>query len=152
MKKKRTYNIRLIRARSSYSTSEIANVLGVHISTVRTWHKQGMVSLNPGENQLLFKGYAIKEFLDRRQKGRKIKLKENEFYCTRCRLPRKSNPKNIEFIDTNKRIGRDDWQIIIRGKCVVCGCKLNRFHTKNKLKTSVWGRMIKEGHKVLKGN
>lgn len=152
MRKKRTYNVRLIRARRCYTMSEISLLLNVHVRTVQAWHKRGMAPIDPDDRPLLFQGVEIKRFLLNKQKKRKHKLKENEFFCPRCKVPRASLPKGVKIEDTNRRIGRNDVLVLIRGICYTCQCKLNRFSTRSKVKTSIWPQIVEQAQKRLKGN
>ena len=144
MRKKRTYNIRLIRARRCYTMSEISFLLNVHIRTVQSWRKQGMAPIDPNDKPLLLQGIEIKRFVHKKQKERKHRLKENEFFCPRCKVPRTSLPEGIRIEDTNKRIGRSDVLVLVRGICDTCDCKLSRFSTRNKVKSSFWHRMVEQ--------
>lgn len=144
VRKKKTYNIRLIRARRCYTMSEISLLLNVHVRTVQAWHKQEMVPIEPNDKPLLFLGIEIKRFLSNRQKARKCRLKENEFFCPRCKTPRASLPQGIRIVDTNRRIGKNDVLVLIRGLCDTCRCKLSRFSTRNKVKSSFWTRMVEQ--------
>lgn len=152
MKKKRTYNIRLIRARRCYTMSEISPLLNVHVRTVQAWHKQGMAPIDPNDKPLLFQGIEIKRFLSNRQKARKCKLKENEFFCPRCKTPTTSLPQGIRIVDTNRIIGKNDVLVLIRGICDICDCKLSRFSTRNKVKSSFWYRMVEQVRTGLRGD
>lgn len=140
MNRKRTYNIRLIHSRRSYSTSELADLFGIHVRTIQSWRKQGLEPINPDESRYLFMGNTVKEFIREKQASRKSALKEDEFYCPRCRQPRKSLPEHIEINITDKQIGKSNFHVQIKGVCEKCQCKLNRFATKNGLKGSIWSR------------
>ena len=152
MRKKRTYNVRLIRARRCYTMSEISLLLKVHVRTVQSWHKQGMVPIDPDDKPLLFQGVEVKRFLSNRQKARKCRLKENEFFCPRCKTPRTSLPRRIRIVDTNRRIGKNDVLVLIRGICDICDCRLSRFSTRNKVKSSFWHRMVEQVRTGLRGD
>ena len=152
VKKKRKYNLRLIRSRRTYTISELAKLLGVHTRTVQTWHKQGLKPINPDEGRYLFMGSSIRDFLGERQKSRKFTLVEDEFYCPRCRKPMKSVHNKIKILISKKRIGKDDIQTTIKGICIKCGCKVNRFSTLNNIKKSFWRRFLTKQDNRLKGN
>jgi len=100
--------------------SEISLLLNVHVRTVQAWYKQGMAPIDPNDKPLLFQGIEIKRFLSNRQKARKCKLKENEFFCPRCKTATTSLPQGIRIVDTNRRIGKDDVLVLIRGICDIC--------------------------------
>lgn len=142
VKKKRTYNIRLIRSRRSYTIAEIASLFRIYVGTVRRWHKQGLEPIDPDDHPILFIGETIREFLKEKQESRKFPLKEDEFFCPRCRQPRKSIQADIVVIITVRKIGKSDFHAQIKGRCTDCGCGLNRFATKNGLKDSFWSEFI----------
>ncbi len=122
-----------LKSRQSYTTRQLAQTLGVHIRTVQTWKNEG---LRPIENTvpLLFMGFEIKDFIQKRQKNNKTELTKNQFYCVRCRSAVSSKDNKIEIIETKKLIGKDLLkELILRGKCEFCGCKLNRFSHVGKL-------------------
>lgn len=149
IKKKRKYNIRLIRQRRSYTMRELSDLLGVHVRTVQTWHKLGMKPIEPDGRPLLFIGADVKRFLSKRQNARKCPLKENEFYCPRCRAAQTSFPEGLNVEDTGRRMGKEDTQVLIRGICRTCSCRLTRFSTKRQAKTMSWLRNISRGEARL---
>jgi hypothetical protein len=152
MRKKRIKNIRLIIARRSYSTSEIATLLEVHPRTIQMWHKEGMIPIEENTKPFLFMGYEIKRFLSDRRSARRVRLKGDEFFCPRCKVARKSAPRKIKIINTGKKIGRGDVSVLIKGICIVCGCKLNRFSTKNRSKTLSTVQNGKQRRRILEGD
>ncbi len=122
-----------LKSRQSYTTRQLAQVLDVHIRTVQMWKSEG---LKPIENTvpLLFMGFEVKDFIQQRQKDKKIKLTKNQFYCVKCKKAVMSKENGIEIIRTQKLIGKDLLaELILRGECEFCGCKLNRFSHVGKL-------------------
>ena len=146
LKKRRKYRLNLVRVRRSYSIGEIADLLNLHVGTVRIWRKKGMGPIDPDDRPLLFVGAEIKRFLSERRKNRKIRLKDDEFYCPRCRRATRSIPGGIRIIDTGRTMGANDRQVEIKGICAVCECRLTRFGTVNGIKGSFFDRMITQGH------
>lgn len=132
MRIRRIRNARHMRGRRSYTSKEIAKMLGVHPHTVRIWHKNGMTPIDPLDRPLLFLGSEIKRFLTARRQARKVILGPDQFYCPRCRAARNSNPGDIQVGFSGKRIGRDDESIIVQGVCQICSCRLFRFSTKRR--------------------
>jgi len=128
--------IRLIKSHRLYSTRELAEEVGVHPRSVQQWQKQGLKPIDPDCKPFVFRGQVAKAFLSARRKARKHKLKDGEFYCTKCRKPTKSSVDNFSWrsLDSQKRL-------VIKGKCEVCETSLNRFASLNSLLTGVFGRM-----------
>ena len=148
-KKKRNHNIRLIRKRRSYTMSELAELLHVHVRTVQSWHKQGMTPIDPDDRPLLFIGAEVQRFLSQRQQARKCPLKEDEFRCPRCRAARTSRPNDLHIVDTGRRMGKVDVSVMIKGVCTECECQMTRFSTRRKVAESVWVRKLKQGQSRL---
>ncbi len=152
MRKSPSNNIRLIIARRSYSTKEIAKLLGIHDRTIQEWHVNGLRPIDEAAKPFLFMGGEIKRFLSERRSSRKVKLGKDEFYCPRCKAARKSDTQNIEIINTKRAIGQGDESILINGICLVCGCRLNRFSTKNGLKRLPFNQNDKRCIRILEGD
>lgn len=130
-RKKRNRNPNLVRLRRSYTYAEIAEIYGVHIQTVQNWKKQGLKTLDETSIPHLIIGSEVRRFLKESKQKRKHPLKPGEFFCPKCRKPKKSLPGKISTEITNKRLGRYK-QVIIRGVCEVCGCRLFLFSSDRK--------------------
>ena len=144
--------LRRIRARRSYSTSELSDLLTVHVRTVQRWHREGMAAIDEHDRPFLFMGAEVSRFLNNQKNRRKCRLADDEFYCPRCRSARKSDCRSISVDITEKRIGRRDRLVLIRGICSECGCRLTRFGTKTGVETSIWRYAIRQADPGLKGN
>lgn len=152
MKRSQTSNIRLIVSKRSYSTPEIARILGVHARTVQAWHKEGLSAIDENSKPFLFMGEDIRRFLLGKRNARRIKLGPGQFYCPRCRAARSSDPENITINPTGKRIGKDDEFVMVKGICEKCGCRLTRFSTKSLANLVILPRKAKRGKRILEGN
>ena len=122
---KRKHNLRKITSRRTYSTEEIAEVLGVHIQTIRTWRKEGLLPIENCSSPYLFLGSDIKDFLSKEMNKQKVKLAQNELYCLKCK--KAVIPQNRQIIDRNILIGKDVSSIFLAGNCPHCGMRLRRF-------------------------
>lgn len=143
--------IRLIRRGRSYSVSELAALLGVHVRTVQAWHHNGMSPIDFRSHPLLFYGKTVKAYLRKRSEAGRVKLDFDEFFCPRCKLGRESLPEHIQIVETHKTVGKNDEQVLIRGRCRVCGCRLTRFSTAKRSLLFRFSTMLKERDRVLKG-
>jgi len=133
-KKKRNCNPNLVRARHCYSFAEIAEVYHRHTRTVQTWRREGLQVIDDASKPYLVMGAEIRRFLrQRRQKSRRP-LKAGEFFCSKCRCPRKSLPDKLSVEITNKRLGKTHKQAFIRGACEACGQSLLLFSSDRKVK------------------
>lgn len=152
MKRSQASKIHLIISRRSYSTSEIADLLGVHKRTIQAWHKDGLATIDEDSKPFLFMGEEIKRFLSGKRQSRRIELGAGQFYCPRCRAARNSEPENISIKPTGKRIGKVDEFVMVKGICTVCRCRLTRFSTKSKVNSVNLPRKAKKGKRILEGN
>ena len=124
--KKRTHNGRLLKAKRYYDFGEIAELLNVHLRTVQIWKKEGLRVLDD-KKPFLIKGQDLRDFLKARRRSRKQPLSIGEFFCPRCRAPRKSRPDQLTAEATGRQLGRTHKQVLIRGVCEVCGQRLLLF-------------------------
>jgi len=110
-----------------------------------------MQPIDDSDRFLLFMGFDVRRFLKNRRERHKCKLGEDEFYCPRCRRPRKSDSRLISVEITKRTIGKQDRQAIIRGICTECGCRLTRFGTKSGVENSIWRYAITQSESLLMG-
>jgi hypothetical protein len=108
---------------------ELATILKVHVRTVQTWHKEGLAPNQTHDRPLLFLGSVVREFLAKRRDKNRRKLKPDEFYCPRCHAPRFPREGSVAFQETGRQVGKTSRQIILRGICEVCSCRMRRFST-----------------------
>ncbi len=152
-RRKRTYNGRLFRGRRAYSFAEIAERLGVHIRTVQIWRKEGLKILDDAAKPFLVMGHDMRSFLKKQLQSRKKPLKIGEFYCPRCREPRKSCPGRLSAQLTGRRLGQTHKQVVLRGICEVCKQRLHLFSSDRKI--TEWhehGLIFAEELKVINGS
>ena len=144
--------IRLIRVRRTYTMSELADFLQVHVRTVQAWHNNGLIPIEPSGRPLLFLGYEVNRFLIERRDRRKCRLGKSEFYCPRCKAARQSLPGEVQGEYTGRRMGHSDELVIIKGKCAECGCSVRRFSTRSQWDLLQTSMMDKQAQAVLKGD
>jgi len=153
LKKKRKYNPNLVKSRRSYTLKEIAEIYNLHIRTVQDWIKQGLKIIDESHSPYLILGQDVRDFLKVKRQKRKHNLKPGEFYCTKCNIPRKSIPEKIIFEKTEKLLGKNGRQVIIKGICVVCKNKLFLFSSQRKAKEMEKKRLnFVEKDKILIGS
>lgn len=111
-----------------------------------------MRAIDEMSKPFLFTGEEIKRYLTEKARARKIKLKDSEFYCLRCRAARTSAPENMSVINTGKRIGKDDEFVMIKGKCGICGSSLTRFSTQSAARSPFLVRKSKRRGRILTGD
>ncbi len=130
----------LIRLRSirSYTMRELAYVLAVHVRTVQGWHKRGLMSIDEADRPLLFLGAVVKDFLRLRRRAAQCKLKPSQCYCLRCRTGVEPQPSTASVEVTDRRVGAESRQVIVRGSCPVCKATVVRFATTKSIQRTVW--------------
>lgn len=119
--------VKLLRDRRTYSTRELSKILCVHMTTTQKWCRCGMRPIDPDTVPSVFFGAEVRRFLSERRG--KVKLGIGEFYCVRCRAPRRPQVGTFRAIETGRTIGRNSEQIELQGTCRICQGKLRRFST-----------------------
>ena len=108
---------RAIKQHRSYTAEEAALVLGVAKGTVRRWLKAGLPHITD-QRPFLILGSDLREFLDRQEKP-KHRCKPHEFFCFRCRAPRRAAAGLIDYIPRTALSGQlsaicDDCETIMQ--------------------------------------
>jgi len=117
--KKRTYNTRRIKRDFAYLIAEVADLFGLHCNAVRNWLKSGLPTID-GHRPTLIHGGDLIDFLDVRQASRKQKCASDQFYCCRCRCPRRALDNRVEMqIRNNQKLN-------LSAVCNECGAGMNR--------------------------
>lgn len=126
IKKKRKYNTNLIKETLSYSVKDITELFGIHKRTIQQWFKEGLPKIDSKKPYLVL-GINLKDFIKKKQQNRKKKCKENEFYCCKCREPRKSWNNFVDVKILNEKI------LLIVGICSQCNITINKIFSIKKL-------------------
>ena len=125
-KKRRSYNVRLIRRDLSYTVQEIGELLGVHPQAVRRWLRAGLTTIDSRKPFLVHRSELI-EFLRNRKSARKRPCRKDQFFCCRCRAPRRPQQNRVEITIRNSR------QLSLAALCENCGARMNRLGTADRL-------------------
>ncbi len=126
-------NIRLVKTRESYTTRQLASLLGVHIRTIHKWKKLGLKPISDS-SPYLFMGVIVKEYLKQKHDNKKTTLDCNQFYCVKCRCAACSVDNQINIRKTGKKLGKEgNDEFSLKGICELCGCVLNRYSHAGKL-------------------
>ena len=124
----RRYNAGLVTSRRSYTAEEIATLLRVNRKTVFLWLKSGLRPVEKHTKPLLIMGSELRHFLSEARKRRKAPLREEEYYCLKCKRATVAKSGTESTVPTGKRIGREARkQLIRKGKCERCGTEVNRY-------------------------
>ena len=98
--KKRSYNSRRVCRDLSYSVQEAGELFGIHKNTILQWLKNGLSKID-GSKPYLIHGSELIAYLNKKREIRKSRCKANEFYCCRCRLPRRAWGDIVDIIFIN---------------------------------------------------
>ena len=125
-KVKRKHYPHRIKPDLTYSTKDILVAENVHIRTVQEWYRQGLKRID-NERPFLVKGFVLKEFLDQKNLSSKRKCEPNEFFCMKCKSPRKlwENAVSLKY-RSSKTISMSGW-------CLVCNTVINKIGSVKKL-------------------
>ena len=120
------YNARAIKKHHTYTVEEVAEALGAHVQTVRSWAGQGLRIMKSKTPHLIL-GDDVRKFLGDRARGRKQPLSGNELYCLRCRAAKIPEGKLADFTPSEGGRGR------LSGICPDCGGMCQRFARADRL-------------------
>lgn len=145
-------NISLIRGRKVYTNQTLAELFHVHIRTIQEWKKEGMKPLEENSRPHLYLGFVVKEFLTKRFKRKRKKLKLNQFYCLKCRKATVSKPEKLIFVITDTELGNGNKHAKLRGNCEMCGTEINRFASDKIINKMISLKILKGEGKGLMSN
>jgi hypothetical protein len=117
--RRRRYPVNLIKQSCSYDPAEIAKLFGIHRNTVRHWLKDGLQPID-GQRPILVHGAVLKAFISERQQGRRQKCGPGEFYCFRCRAPRKAWGNVADVVPHTQKVAK------LIALCCVCATPMHR--------------------------
>jgi len=101
----RRFSTQRIKSNQSYTVEEAAEIVGVTQQTIRAWIKAGLSTLC-AKRPILILGFELRAFLQVRSIRTKRPTNLGEFYCFRCRAPRKPFGMMADYIPTNDIAGR----------------------------------------------
>jgi excisionase family DNA binding protein len=118
-KRKRTYNLRLIRATWPYTVQEVAALLQVHKGAVLRWLNEGLRA-DQSRRPFLIRGDELVRFLSERQQARKRKCRVQEFFCFKCRAPSTIYLNIVDIVIESASRFR------MKALCADCGTPVNK--------------------------
>lgn len=145
-------NICRLRSHRSYTSGELAEVLGVHVQTVHNWRKQGLPPIDELERPLLFLGSVVRAFLKGRIAHQKTKLHRNQMFCLKCQLGVVPDLQTVAVELVGRWLGNGVQAIRIRGVCPECGTRVVQLSSMKAIfLTSFWPK-LQQGPKRLLGS
>lgn len=109
------FNPQIISGHLSYTTEEITAKLGVNKKTIFRWIDEGLVTIPGQKKPILILGSELKTFIRQKNSKKKVELKRHEFYCFKCKVPRRAKRGTITKSGDTKK-----------GECSVCNTKMTR--------------------------
>jgi excisionase family DNA binding protein len=117
--KRRRASARRVKMHLSYTAEEAADLLGVHRHTVRRWIASKTLPALTERRPHLILGRDLRAFLSAPALGR-TRLKPGEFYCVKCRLPKRPALGMADYMPINDRLGN------LRAICPDCEILMHR--------------------------
>ena len=118
-RKRRTYNLRLVRREYSYTIQEIAALFGLHKNTLSQWLKAGLKPIDRSRPMLIH-GSDLINFLLARQSARRTRCQPDEFFCFRCRTPRHPLGRKVDVQPRNAKL------LNLVAICAECGTTIRK--------------------------
>jgi hypothetical protein len=143
-------NPRWVKVHRNYTVEEVATLFGIHKNTVRDWVKRGL-PLCDDKRPLLILGRDLSAFLTKKRAVNKQVCQLGEFYCLRCRAPRKPAEGMVDYEAITDKVGN------LMALCEHCGSLINRRVSVTKLPqfNALWGvsfpltqKHISDGHQA----
>ncbi len=125
-RRKRTYNVRLIKATWPYSVQEAAALFGIHKNAVLRWLKDGLEA-NRDQRPYLIRGNELARFLAARQLQKRRRCANNEFYCFKCRAPREA------FLGIADIVIESPTRLRVKALCATCSTPVNKMQAVGEL-------------------
>lgn len=115
----RRFPVQRVKQAATYDVAEIARLLGSHRNTVRRWLKDGLQPIDDARPVLIL-GAELKAFLTERQKARRQTCAPDEFFCFRCRAPRRAAAGMVDVRHRTNTVAA------LTGLCATCGTSMHR--------------------------
>ncbi len=115
----RRVNPNAVKIHWNYTIAELASRLGVHKNTIRNWRAEGLEPIDK-LRPILFDGARIRDFLTKRNRGRKRPCADGTLYCFRCREPRRAAAGSLDHQQSSANA------VNLRAACEVCGTTMHR--------------------------
>jgi hypothetical protein len=99
----------------SYTIRELAEVFGINQKTCLRWIAEGLATVPGKKKPILIHGSDLKKFINLKNSKKKVTMKRHEFYCFKCKVPRRGKQGSITTSGDTKR-----------AECYVCSTKMTR--------------------------
>lgn len=128
----------------SYTIQEAGDITGVSERTVRAWIKDGLPAMTQ-ERPTLIRGDALIAFIKAKRNARKTNVRQDQFFCLKCRDARKPASGLVDCEVTGKRAK-------LTAICGVCDTIMHKpvAHTQVPMLSKVFDLTIRDGAQTLK--
>ncbi|MES2436993.1 MAG: hypothetical protein V4519_03185 [Patescibacteria group bacterium] len=108
---------------------EVSTLLTIDIKTCSRWiNEEGLEVLEKNMYPILIMGSSLKTFLLLKRAVKKVSLKDDEFYCCKCKKAVRPKRGSKSVQKTGKYIGKENKEQLVEiGICEICGTKINKF-------------------------
>jgi len=90
-------SLRRVRTNQPYTVDELADAVAVTPPTVRGWIDAGLTTID-GDRPAIIMGFHALKFLKQRQSSIKQPMAPDEFYCFRCKVPRRPSGLMADYV------------------------------------------------------
>ena len=115
MREMTRFNPQIIHGHLSYTIREIVKVFGINQKTCLRWIAEGLATVPGQKKPILIYGSDLKTFIHQKNSKKKVTMERHEFYCFKCKVPRRAKKGSITKKDDTKR-----------AECCVCSTKMTR--------------------------
>jgi hypothetical protein len=98
------FDPRKVSLHKSYTLKELSDLVGMSEKTCLRWIEQGLAIVPGSKKPILILGSEVKKFIRNRNSGAKIKLERHEFFCFKCKFPRRAKRGSIS-VSGNRKMG-----------------------------------------------
>jgi hypothetical protein len=140
---RRRLNPNLIKLHRTYDIPELARCCRVHKNTVLHWRQSGLTPID-GSRPILFHGSTVREFLKKRNAGRKQPCGPGKLYCLRCREPRTPALGLVDYVPITAKSGN------IRAFCSTCEAIMHRRVSQSALAATMPGLDVQFAERPLR--
>lgn len=109
------FNPQIIQGHLSYTIREIVEVLGINQKTCLRWIEEGLATVPGQKKPILILGSELKKFIRQKNSKKKVEMKRHEFFCFKCKAPRRGKRGTITTSGDTKK-----------AECSVCNTKMTR--------------------------
>jgi excisionase family DNA binding protein len=115
----RRLNPQRVKIHRNYTVEEVARLFGVHKNTVRSWLKAGLPGIDD-RRPILVLGRQVVAFLHARRQRRRRRCRAGEFYCFRCRAPRRPASGLVDYLPLTAHVSN------LTATCADCGARIRQ--------------------------